>query len=583
MPRTAVFKGMAIGLLLFPAAAGAADKGDVTLSSILARGTDRPLVLDGARSDPGRLLAAISGEESFPVVCATPLAALLARPDAPLPSSLQAAAVSIATRPTIESERVVVIPDGRLAVHFSASSSSSGLMSTDRDQNGAPDLIDRIIEALAASRSTLVGRLGYPSPTADGERLDVFVVELGHGLEGFAVPRVEEGRAVAGTPAGRSPFIVLDSGLAADRVMSATLHQVAHLSLLSLSARAPRYWAEATASYLTLLETGDLKGHEEALRFRLSSPGRGLATDSLLLMEGDLLWPLFLAESTGDASIVRQIWQEMAGQGSDPLAATDGVLRRSGRSLGDAIREYAAWNLFTADRDDGQHYASGRFLPASILTGVPTEPPAQFETPKEIEPLGSAAFRLSADGRRGTMEIEIAAEGGRPAGDLLVFYRPWGPQPVLVPLSFDASGGGRVSIPWADAREAWILLRNDALPGGGGTRFEASAVANPYAPYDLASFTATPTGPSMLLEWTTASETALAQWNVYRGESPAGPFTRLNSVAVPAMGDTGSDMGYVFMDDMARPGRRYYYLLEGLTHSGLPQRSQVVSGRMSER
>src|SRR5262249_20068196 len=163
------------------------------------------------------------------------------------------------------------------------------------------------------------------------------------------------------------------------------------------------------------------------------------------------------------------------------------------------------------------------------------------ETAEAIEPLGSLAFRLPGDGRGGTIELEISADGGRPAADLLVFYRSWGSQPVLVPLAFDASGNGRAAGPWADARELWGVLRNDALPGGGGSRFEARTSANPYAPYDLASFTSTPTGPSMLLEWTTASETGLAAWNVYRGESPAGPFTRLNAVAVPAMGSTGSD------------------------------------------
>src|SRR5439155_3580818 len=280
-------------------------------------------------------------------------------------------------------------------------------------------------------------------------------------------------------------------------------------------------------------------------------------------------------------SIVKQVWQEGAAKGLDPLAATDSVLRRSGRSLAEAAREYAAWNLFTGDRDDGQHYASGRFLPTSPLSPAGSEPPVRFEPAEPVEPLGSTAFRLQGDGRRGTVDFEFSAEGGHPGADLLVFYRPWGPQPVLVPILFDASGSGRVSVPWADAREAWIVLRNDALPGGGGARFEARALADPYAPYDLASFTASEMGGSMLLEWTTASEKGLVAWNVYRAETPGGPFTRLNSVAVPAMGDSASDTGYIFVDDVARPGRRYYYLLEGLTGLGLPQRSHVVSGRIA--
>jgi hypothetical protein len=572
---------MAIGLLLLPGVVRAAEERDVTLSSIIARASEHPIPFDAQRPDAADLMAALTGVDSFPVGCATPLSILLARPETALPPSLQQAAVLIASRPVLDSEKIAVVHDGRFAIHYAGALSSSGLMSTDRDRNGVPDLVDRIAEALVAARSSLVARLGFPPPALEGERLDVFVVGLGHGLEGFVVPRLEGGAPADGTAAGRPPFVILDSGLSADRVMPATLHQVAHLSLLSMSARAPLYWAEGTASYLTLLATGDLRAHDAALRARLSSPGRGLASDALLLMEGDLLWPQYLAERAGDPSIVRQVWQETAAQGLDPLTAIDDVLRRSGRSLADAAREYAAWNLFTGDRDDGQHYASGRSFPTSALAPAGSDAPVRFEPADPVEPLGSAAFRLPGDGRRGTIDFEVSAEGGRPEADLLVFYRPWGPQPVLVPMSFDAAGNGRVSVPWADAREAWIVLRNDALPGGGGTRFEARALPDPFAPYDLASFTASEMGSSMLLEWTTASEKRLAAWNIYRAETPGGPFSRLNSVAVPAMGDSASDTGYIFVDDIARPGRRYYYLLEGLTDLGLPQRSHVVSGRIA--
>ena len=105
-----------------------------------------------------------------------------------------------------------------------------------------------------------------------------------------------------------------------------------------------------------------------------------------------------------------------------------------------------------------------------------------------------------------------------------------------------------------------------------------SAYAEFRALWEMA--TASEMGPAMLLEWTTAAEKGLQAWNIYRSETPGGPFTRLNSVAVPAMGDSPGDTGYIFVDDYVGPGRRYYYLLEGLTSLGLPQRSHVVSGRI---
>ena len=562
------------GVLLLPVVpgvAGAADDRDVLLSSVIARGSDGRITLDPAGRAPGEVLAVVAGTDAFPAPCATPLVLLLGRPDASLPPALGPALAVLVARPAPDQEKIAVTHDGRFAIHYPGAPRTSGLSSVDRDGDGLPDLVDRVGEALAASRSYLTGRLGYPPPAPDGERLDVFLIDLGHGLEGYAVPRAE----------AQAPFVVLDGGLAADRVMSATLHQLAHLTLLSMAARAPRWWAEASAAYLTLGATGDQKAHEAALRLFLQTPGRGLAADSLMLMEGGLLWPLFLAERSGDPTIVRQVWQEMAAQGLDAPAATDLVLRRYGQTLADAHREFAAWNQFTGERDDGQHYSLGRALPAAALPAAGPQVPFRLETPDPIEPLGSAAYRLPGDGRRGTLDFEIAAEGGRPAADLLVFYRGGAAQPLLVPVVLDATGTGRVSVPWGDAREAWIILRNDAVPGAAGAaRFEVSGSTDPYAPYDLASFTATETGESILLEWTTASEKGLAAWNIYRSETPGGPFSRLNQVAVPAIGDSASDTGYIFVDDYLHSGRRYYYLLEGLTGLGLPQRSHVVSARV---
>ncbi len=572
--------GGAALLLFLPAIVWAAEDKDVSLSSILTKGFERPAIVDAAGRDFGGLLVTIAGVDSLPIACGTPLTLLLTRPDAPLPPGLQQAAAIIAARPVLDSAKVSFTRDGLFAIHYPGQPSTSGLLAVDRDRNGLPDLVDRVAEALQASRSSLVARLGYPAPSPDGERLDVFLLELGHGLEGFVVPRLAAAPASGEAAQGGPPFMVLDAGLSSDRVLPATLHQMAHLAFLSLTPRASRFWGEASASYLTLQVTGDLKAHEAALRARLQSPGRGLASDGLLLMEGGLLWPQFLAEQAGDPSIVKQIWEEMAAQGLDPLAATDAALRRSGRGLADAVREYAAWNLFTGDRDDGQHYSSGRALPTAAMASVGPETPFLVEPAEPVDPLAAIAFRLPGQGGHGAIDLEVTAEGGHPGADLLVFYRPWGPQPVLVPVIFDASGGARVLVPWTDAREAWMILRNDALPGGGSTRFEAHAVSDPYAPYDLASFNASEMGTTILVEWTTASEKELQAWNVLRSETPDGPFTRLNSVAVPAVGESASDTGYIFVDDIARPGRRYYYLLEGLTGLGLPQRSHVVSGRI---
>ena len=553
-------------LPLAPLGASPADDHDIFMGA-LQWGGAAPLDFRGA----GEALAGLAGVETIPVTCGTPLVRSLAMHGAS--PALEAARVAVIQRPALDPERVTLTPDGSIALHYPGTPRSSGLMSVDRDRNGIPDLADRVVEALMASRSFLVTRLGYPAPLPDGGRLDVYLADLGHGLEGYMVP--------GGT--GSAPFVILDAGLASDRVMPATIHQLAHLSNLSLAARAPLWWDEASAAYLSLTATGDLQAHEAAMKVRAQARGRGLAADGLLSMEGALLWPLFLSESTGDPATVRLIWEEMSIQGIDPLAATEQVLKRHARSLAEVHREFAAWNLFTGERDDGQHYAFGRSLPAAPLMAMGPETPFRVDPADPIEPLGAAAYRVPGDGRRGSLDLEITAEGGRPAADLLIFYHGGPAQPLLARVAFDPAGIGRISLPSADVRETWVVLRNDALPAAGGeTRYAVRGSSDPYAPFDLASFTASGSSTSILLDWTTASEKDLAAWNIYRSETPAGPFTRLNTVAVPAAGDSASDTGYIFLDDYVHGGRRYYYLLEGLTRAGLPQRSHVVSARTAQ-
>lgn len=559
-------------LPLAPLGASPADDHDIFIGALPWSGLEPPQDFGGAASrGAGEVLAVLAGVETMPVACGTPLARSLAMHGAS--TALDAARVAVIRRPALDPEKVALTPDGTIALHYPGAPRSSGLMSADRDRNGIPDLVDRVVEALMASRSFLVTRLGYPAPLPDGGRLDVYLTDLGHGLEGYTVPG----------SAGSAPFVVLDAGLISDRVMPATIHQLAHVTILSLAARAPLWWDEASAAFLSLTATGDLPAHEAAMKVRAQARGRSVAAEGLQSMEGALLWPMFLSESTGDQATVRLIWEVMAIQGIDPLAAADQVLKRHSRSLAEAHREFAAWNLFTGERDDGQHYAFGRSLPAATLVVMGPETPFRVDPADPVEPLGAVAYRVPGDGRRGSLDLEITAEGGRPAADLLIFYHGGPAQPLLARVAFDPGGIGRISLPSADVRETWVVLRNDALPGTGGeARFALRGSSDPYAPFDLASFTATGSTTSILLDWTTASETDLSAWNIYRAETPAGPFTRLNTVAVPAAGDSAGDTGYIFLDNYVHGGRRYYYLLEGITRAGLPQRSHVVSGRIAQ-
>jgi hypothetical protein len=515
---------------------------------------------------PAALLATMAGADTFPVGCAAPILIAATRETSP-PDSLRQVLALLTAPPLPADAPLFVTRDGRFALRYAAGSSP-------RDRDVKPETVARVAEALVAARSYVGATLGYPDPSPAPGQVAVYLLRLGHGLEGYAVPAraLEGGRTAAA-------FIVLDSGIASERIMPAALHQVAHLALFH-AAEADAWWQEATASYLTLMGAGDMDDQSAALAARLKSPARGLAADDLTLMQGSLLWPLFLAERAGDPDVVRRVWASMSGGGVDPVQAADLVLgRESGLPAGAAFRELALWSLFTGDRDDGAHFSAARAMPEAAMETVGPALPVQVGRIEPVEPLGSLAFRLPAEPSRGSLALEIQAQGGRPAADLLVFYQSEGGRPVLVPIDL-TQGTARLDVPWGQAREAWIVLRNEARTAdAGATTFDLRGDLDATAPYDLASLTAEPVGRTVVLSWTTAAEKGLVGWNLYRGEQPSGPFTRLNGVAVPAYGDSTSDTGYLYVDDRARPNRRYYYLVEGINSLGLVERSHVTSAR----
>lgn len=553
--------------LALPASLLAADGEDPTLSAMLSAGAERRLTAEAYAEGPAGLLAAAAGIERFPVVCATPLLLPGDRGAPPASEAWRQAIAALAAPAPLPDAGILVTRDGRFTVRYPASTALAGRLGADE----TPESVLRLAEALSAARAWLVDTLGYPDPSPGPASISVELVPLGRGLEGFVLPARPGPQATA-------PSIVLDAALPDDRLMPAALHQVAHLSLIQ-AARTEAWWHEATAAWLTLVATGDFEAQRDGLHARLQKSSMGLPSDGLRLMQGTLLFPLFLAERTGDPAVVRQAWDDLAAGAADPLQAVDAVLRRSyGLGLSSALREKAIWDLFTGDRDDRLHYSLARAMPEASLEPVGPSLPLRLGPVGPVEPTGSVAFRLPAERTRGTLDLALTAEGGRPAADLLVFLQGAG-SPILVPVPMEG-GAGRVSIPWGEAKEAWIVLRNEAESReGGASRFDLQAINNLFAPFDLAAFTAEAIGRSVVVQWTTAAEKGLVAWNVYRAERPDGPFSRLNSVAVPAYGDGDAETGYVFVDDGARAGRRYYYQVEGITSAGLVERSHLASVR----
>lgn len=74
------------------------------------------------------------------------------------------------------------------------------------------------------------------------------------------------------------------------------------------------------------------------------------------------------------------------------------------------------------------------------------------------------------------------------------------------------------------------------------------------------------------VQWTTGSEINTAGFNLYRSESAAGPFTRINAQLIPAANDPIAGGKYHYQDDDVKPGQTYYYELEDVELGGTSTR-----------
>ncbi len=87
--------------------------------------------------------------------------------------------------------------------------------------------------------------------------------------------------------------------------------------------------------------------------------------------------------------------------------------------------------------------------------------------------------------------------------------------------------------------------------------------------------------PAVKLTWETASEVDNLGFNVYRGSSADGPWTKLNRNLIPSQVPPGSPTGatYEWTDTRVRSGQRYYYLLEDVDTAGTGTQHGPVSPR----
>jgi hypothetical protein len=78
------------------------------------------------------------------------------------------------------------------------------------------------------------------------------------------------------------------------------------------------------------------------------------------------------------------------------------------------------------------------------------------------------------------------------------------------------------------------------------------------------------------LRWTTASEVSNFGFDIYRGDTEDGPFTRVTASPIPGAGTTDEPQSYVWVDDAIDPSRDYWYYIESISMDSIRERFSPI-------
>jgi hypothetical protein len=82
------------------------------------------------------------------------------------------------------------------------------------------------------------------------------------------------------------------------------------------------------------------------------------------------------------------------------------------------------------------------------------------------------------------------------------------------------------------------------------------------------------------IDWSTETEINTAGFNIYRGESPDGPFDiKINEQLIPPSPDPVTGGKYNYVDNTAQIGKLYYYQLEEVERNGTQTKLGVTPAR----
>ncbi len=153
---------------------------------------------------------------------------------------------------------------------------------------------------------------------------------------------------------------------------------------------------------------------------------------------------------------------------------------------------------------------------------------------------------------------------------------------------FGVGYGGERGLRWLHVeggafrdRTVTLDVNNDFVCGDVYSFSEFSAAVEEATLVTLTSFKATGMDSRVLLTWSTASEVDSMGFNILRGPTMTGPFTRINSWLVRSKGTPTKGMTYSFDDAGVENGVTYFYKLENVDVNGKISAHMIASATPS--
>ncbi|APR75475.1 Hypothetical protein A7982_00821 [Minicystis rosea] len=248
-------------------------------------------------------------------------------------------------------------PEGRVRVWYATSGSQAPKAIDAAKLSG--QAVETAIDGYAAMGFLpALGDGDYPLCSSNGGdgRMDVYLVGMG-GADGQAATEI---CTQVGDVSRCTGFILADNlfeedGYASfeEGALTVLPHELFHLVQNAYSADIDRWWAEGTAQWATKALHPELTDLERFLPAYFSDTTRSIDAPPGGVVQSFLyataIWPVFLSERHGP-TVVREIMEAIASDGSKVLQATDHVLIAKGSSLAAEFTTFATWNAATGDR-----------------------------------------------------------------------------------------------------------------------------------------------------------------------------------------------------------------------------------------